>query len=44
MAAGEVKQTPELANPSYPPASLFVFAFMVVVIAYRLIIFLKQRR
>lgn len=33
---GLVKQTPELANPSYPPASLFVFFFMLVVIAYRL--------
>lgn len=33
---GQVKQTPELANPSYPPASLFVFLFMVVVIVYRI--------
>lgn len=33
---GQVKQTPELANPQYPPASLFVFLFMAVVIVYRL--------
>lgn len=32
---GAIKQTPELANPGYPPASLFIFVFMVVVIAYR---------
>lgn len=32
---GLVKQTPELANPSYPPASLFVFFFMVTIIVYR---------
>lgn len=34
---GEVKQTPELANPSYPPASLFIFFIMVVVIVYRVL-------
>lgn len=33
---GQVKQTPELANPQYPPASLFVFLFMVIVIIYRI--------
>jgi len=35
---GQVKQTPELANPSYPPASLFVFIFMIAVILYRIFI------
>ena len=34
---GQTKQTPELANPSYPPASLFVFVIMLVVIIYRFI-------
>jgi len=34
---GQVKQTPELANPSYPPASLFVFAIMLGIIVYRII-------
>ncbi len=33
---GEVKKSPELANPSYPPASIFVFLFMVGVILFRL--------
>lgn len=34
---GQTKQTAELANPSYPPASLFIFAIMLAVIIYRLI-------
>lgn len=34
---GQIKQTPELANPSYPPASLFVFFIMVAIIVYRII-------
>lgn len=34
---GKVKQTPELANPSFPPASLFVFFFMVIIILYRIL-------
>lgn len=34
---GQTKQTPELANPQYPPASLFVLAIMLSVIFYRLI-------
>ena len=38
---GQVKQTPELANPSYPPASLFIFLFMVIVIIYRIFAWLK---
>jgi len=32
---GKTKQTPELANPGSPPASLFVFAFMIAIIIYR---------
>jgi DMSO/TMAO reductase YedYZ heme-binding membrane subunit len=34
---GQTKQSPELANPSYPPASLFVFAVMLAIIVFRLI-------
>ena len=34
---GLVKQTPELANPNYPPASLFVLLFIVVVVVYRVV-------
>ena len=34
---GQVKQTPELANPGYPPASLIIFIIMLVVIVYRII-------
>jgi len=41
---GQVKQTPELSNPSYPPASLFVFIFMVGVILYRLINDFRRKR
>lgn len=33
---GKVKQTPELLNPDFPPASLFVFFFMASVILYRI--------
>lgn len=33
---GQLKPSPELANPSYPPASLFVFAFMLLVILSRI--------
>jgi DMSO/TMAO reductase YedYZ heme-binding membrane subunit len=40
---GEVKQTPELANPSFPPASIFVFLFMCIVIMYRIFTFLKGK-
>lgn len=43
----QVKQTPELANPSYPPASLFVFIFMLGVIIYRVVntyLFKKQSK
>lgn len=40
---GKVNQTPELANPTYPPASLFVFGFMVAVILYRGIQYIKGK-
>lgn len=40
---GQTKQTPELANPAYPPASLFVFAIMLSVIIYRLVNDVKHR-
>ena len=33
---GQTKQTPELANPSYPPASLFVFFAMLSIIIFRI--------
>lgn len=41
---GQVKQTPELANPQYPPASLFVFAFMILVIIYRMITYFRHKQ
>ena len=41
---GQVQKTPELANPSYPPASLFVFLFMSIVILYRVFVFFKRNR
>lgn len=41
---GQVKKTPELAHPSYPPASIFVFLFMILVIMYRVFVFLKYRK
>lgn len=34
---GKTKQTPELANPQYPPASLFVFLIMLIILLYRAI-------
>lgn len=33
---GQTKQTPELANPAYPPASLFVFFIMLSIIIFRI--------
>lgn len=33
---GQVKQSPELANPEYPPASLFIFVIMLLIIIFRL--------
>lgn len=41
---GLTKQTPELANPQYPPASLFVFAFMILVIIYRMITYFRHKQ
>lgn len=41
---GQVRQTPELANPGYPPASLFIFLFMCVVIIYRIYTFFVYER
>ncbi len=41
---GQVKQTPELAHPSYPPASLFTLFFIVTVIVYRIYIFLFRKK
>lgn len=41
--AGQVKQTPELANPSYPPASTFVFLIMTCVIIYRLFLVIHPK-
>lgn len=32
---GQVKASPELANPHYPPASLFVFIIMLAILIYR---------
>lgn len=40
---GQTRQTSELANPSYPPASLFIFIVMVLVIAYRIYLYFKYR-
>lgn len=41
---GQTKQTPELANPSYPPASLFVFAIMLAIIIFRIVNDLAHRK
>lgn len=40
---GEVKQTPELLNPSYPPASIFVLLTISLVILYRIYVFLARK-
>lgn len=40
---GEVKQTPELANPGFPPASLFVLFMVTIVIVYRIYILLRKK-
>ena len=39
---GHVKASSELANPSYPPASIFVFIILTLVFIFRGIIFLKK--
>lgn len=41
---GQTKQTSELANPSYPPASLFVFFIMLSIIVFRAINDLTHRK
>lgn len=42
---GQVKATPELANPGYPPASLLLFTVMVFIIVFRVInTYLYKRR
>lgn len=40
---GQVKQTPELANPLYPPASTFVFIIMTAIIFYRVVLVLRPK-
>lgn len=40
---GQITASPELANPQYPPASLFVFTIMLGVILYRTINPLKGK-
>lgn len=40
---GKVKVSPELANPSYPPASTFVLIFMLVVILCRIFHFIRSK-
>lgn len=41
---GEVKTSPELANPGYPPASLIVFILAFGVIAYRIIVYFNWKK
>lgn len=41
---GQVRQTPELANPEYPPASLFIFLFMLPIIFYRVFGMITRKR
>lgn len=43
-ARGEVKASPELANPSYVPASLFVLAVMTGVLVYRGFLLITKRK
>lgn len=40
---GEVKQTTQLANPDFPPASLFVLFVITTVIVYRIYILLRKK-
>jgi len=39
---GKTQKTPNLANPQYPPASLFVFLIMAGIIGYRIYLKLKH--
>lgn len=41
---GKVRVTPELANPSYPPASTFVLLFMSGVLLYRAILTIHRHK
>lgn len=41
---GLVKKTPELANPQYPPASIFVFLILLSVIVVRSVNLLFKKR
>lgn len=41
---GQVKKSAELANPEFPPASLFVFFIMLVVIVYRVVNIILVKR
>lgn len=40
---GGVKQTEKLVNPSFPPASFFIFLFMCAIITFRIFTFFKYR-
>lgn len=40
---GQTKASPELANPAYPPASLFVLVILTGVIVYRLLLYFRRR-
>lgn len=40
---GKTQKTPFLANPGYPPASLFVFLVMVGIIGYRVYLVLTKK-
>lgn len=40
---GQVQPSSELANPSYPPASLFVLLALIAVLLYKGALFLKRR-
>jgi hypothetical protein len=41
---GQVKATPELENPGYPPASIFVFLIMTGIILFRVVMTLLHKR
>lgn len=41
--SGRTRQTAELANPQYPPASLFVLIFILAVIAYRIFAYFRHK-
>ena len=41
---GKTQQSAVLANPHYPPASLFVFAVMTAIIVYRIILLVRSKK